>query len=255
MSEKKEQMQTRLQGEKEELERSKVKEDLDNGFDAFASKLKRRLERKEFDPSRMNSQPTLEQMTKISIDSPAFDIASSRELDWIGDLWIERVGLPESKIFDTAFEIAWICYHNGSSANMSFKGRSKVGKDFTELIGAIREVCSLRQFCRAYANLVWTRAVVERTPPMHWQKFGFKDEVKYAAFDFFDAVGSDAAIQPKTGLPRMPTKQEQNANASRKKISVTDAQKRDGNNTIHALEVTGGRSGVKPEINSLRLNS
>nr|UTM72627.1 coat protein [Banmivirus BanMMV]UUL90890.1 coat protein [Banmivirus BanMMV] len=225
------------------------------GFDAFAHKLTKRLERKEYDSSSMVAQPTIEQMAKFNLKNVSLDIATKAELEWISESWNLRLNLPKEKNFETALEIAEICRHNGSSSDMTFKGRGKSGIELSALVAAIREICPLRQFCRAYANLVWEKSLAEKNPPQHWQKRGFKENFKFAAFDFLDAVGSDAAIMPPTGISRLPTDEELNANLAAKNIAVVNSARRKGNNTVQNLEVTGGRSGVKPEIMSLKLNS
>nr|WAB21306.1 coat protein [Banmivirus BanMMV] len=224
-------------------------------FDAFAHKLSKKLESKEYDGSSMVTQPTLEQMAKFDFKNVCLDIATKAELEWISESWNLRLSLPKEKNFETALEIAEICRHNGSSSDITFKGRSKSGIEFSSLVAAIREICPLRQFCRAYANLIWEKSLAEKNPPQHWQKRGFKERVKYAAFDFLDAVGSDSAIMPPTGISRLPTDEELNANLAAKSIAVINSARRKGNNTVQNLEVTGGRSGVKPEIMSLKLNN
>nr|WAB21336.1 coat protein [Banmivirus BanMMV] len=224
-------------------------------FDAFAHKLSKKLESKKYDGSSMVSQPTIEQMAKFDFRNMCLDIATKAELEWISESWNMRLNLPKEKNFETALEIAEVCRHNGSSSDITFKGRSKSGIEFSSLVAAIREICPLRQFCRAYANLVWEKSLAEKNPPQHWQKRGFKERVKYAAFDFLDAVGSDSAIMPPTGISRLPTDEELNANLASKNIAVINSARRKGNNTVQNLEVTGGRSGVKPEIMSLKLNN
>nr|WAB21351.1 coat protein [Banmivirus BanMMV] len=224
-------------------------------FDAFAHKLSKKLESKEYDGSSMVTQPTLEQMARFDFKNVCLDVATKAELEWISESWNMRLNLPKEKNFETALEIAEICRHNGSSSDITFKGRSKSGIEFSALVAAIREICPLRQFCRAYANLIWEKSLAEKNPPQHWQKRGFKERVKYAAFDFLDAVGSDSAIMPPTGISRLPTDEELNANLAAKSIAVINSARRKGNNTVQNLEVTGGRSGVKPEIMSLKLNN
>nr|WAB21291.1 coat protein [Banmivirus BanMMV] len=224
-------------------------------FDAFAHKLSKKLESKEYDGSSMVAQPTLEQMAKFDLKNICLDVATRAELEWISESWNLRLNLPKEKNFETALEIAEICRHNGSSSDITFKGRSKSGIEFSSLVAAIREICPLRQFCRAYANLVWEKSLAEKNPPQHWQKRGFKERVKYAAFDFLDAVGSDSAIMPPTGISRLPTDEELNANLAAKSIAVINSARKKGNNTVQNLEVTGGRSGVKPEVMSLKLNN
>ncbi|AAK28493.1 coat protein [Banana mild mosaic virus] len=226
-----------------------------SSFDAFAHKLSKRLEKKEYDSSNMVTQPTLEQMAKFDFKNVCLDIATKAELEWISESWNMRLNLPKEKNFETALEIAEVCRHNGSSSDITFRGRSRSGIEYSSLVAAIREICPLRQFCRAYANLVWEKSLAEKNPPQHWQKRGFKERVKYAAFDFLDAVGSDAAIMPPTGISRLPTDEELNANLAAKNIAVINSARKKGNNTVQNLEVTGGRSGVKPEIMSLKLNN
>nr|AAR11506.1 coat protein [Banmivirus BanMMV] len=228
---------------------------MSTSFDAFAHKLSKKLESREYDGSSMVTQPTLERMAKFDLKNICLDIATKAELEWISEGWNMRLNLPKEKNFETALEIAEICRHNGSSSDITFKGRSKSGIEFSSLVAAVREICPLRQFCRAYANLVWEKSLAEKNPPQHWQKRGFKERVKFAAFDFLDAVGSDSAIMPPTGISRLPTDEELNANLAAKSIAVINSARRKGNNTVQNLEVTGGRSGVKPEIMSLKLNN
>ena len=70
-----------------------------SGFDAFANKLSKRLEKKEYDGSSMITQPTIEQMAKFDFRNVCLDIASKTELEWISDSWNIKLNLPKEKKF------------------------------------------------------------------------------------------------------------------------------------------------------------
>lgn len=69
---------------------------------------------------------------------------------------------------------------------------------------------------------------------------GYTEETKYAAFDFFDGVTNSAALEPPTGLARMPSDKELSANQTNKYVSLVRARQSGFVST--AAEITHGRS-------------
>nr|AFA43541.1 coat protein [Citrus leaf blotch virus]AZD25566.1 coat protein [Citrus leaf blotch virus]AZD25568.1 coat protein [Citrus leaf blotch virus]AZD25571.1 coat protein [Citrus leaf blotch virus]AZD25572.1 coat protein [Citrus leaf blotch virus] len=147
--------------------------------------------------------------------------------DVANDEHLKRVQLTlkitDTKVFSrTGFEFAISCGSRSTSDKDPYDGIIKIsGKSHMrkDIAYAIRTSgITVRQFCAAFANLYWNFNLARNTPPENWRKKGFTEGTKFAAFDFFYAVGSNAAIPTEADgsvrLIRPPTNEENEANSA-----------------------------------------
>nr|BDY07823.1 coat protein [Citrus leaf blotch virus 2] len=147
--------------------------------------------------------------------------------DIANDEHLKRVQLTlkitDTKTFSrTGFEFAISCGSRSTSDKdpydgiLKISGKSHVRKDIAYAIRT--SGITVRQFCAAFANLYWNFNLARNTPPENWRKKGFTEGTKFAAFDFFYAVGSNAAIPTEADgsvrLIRPPTNEENEANSA-----------------------------------------
>nr|UTQ10558.1 coat protein [Citrus leaf blotch virus] len=160
-----------------------------------------------------NEYPSLTQSIGTS------DIANDEHLKRVQ----QTLKIADTKAFSRAsFEFAISCGSRSTSDKdpydgiMKISGKSFVRKDFAYAIRT--SGVTVRQFCAAFANLYWNFNLARNTPPENWRKKGFTEGTKFAAFDFFYAVGSNAAIPTEADgsvrLMRPPTNEENEANSA-----------------------------------------
>nr|AKN20447.1 coat protein [Cherry rusty mottle associated virus] len=210
--------------------------------------LRARRRRVTFDPKNPTSSPSKDFIRNIQEKDPTtLNIASDDVVKAIAADWTEHLKVPEAETFNCIFDVVWYCYHNSSSDKTKFVGRAKCGVELENLASTVRSYCSLRSFCSKYAPIVWDFAISNDIPPANWQRRKVIEGAKFAAFDFFEAVTSAAALQPIAGLVRNPTDKEMIAGASLKEISLMRDEIRRGTSSTLMTEVTGGRTGqVQP---------
>lgn len=159
------------------------------------------------------------------------DIANDEQL-----LTVKRaMKIDDVKVFSrTAFEFTISCGSRSTSDKDPYDGIIKIdGKSWSrsDIAYAIKSSgITVRQFCAAYANLYWNFNLMRGTPPENWRKKGFTESTKFAAFDFFYAVGSNAAIPTERNgrvkLIRPPTNEENEANSSMKYADIFEQSSR-----------------------------
>nr|AHA59424.1 coat protein [Cherry necrotic rusty mottle virus] len=210
--------------------------------------LRARRRRVIFDPKNPTSSPSREFISGIQEKDPTtLNIASDDTVKAIAADWVEHLKVPEAEVFNCIFDVVWYCYHNSSSDKTKLVGRAKCNVELEELASTIRSYCSLRSFCSKYAPVIWDYGISNNIPPANWQRRKVVEGAKFAAFDFFEAVTSAAALQPIAGLVRNPTDKEMIAGASLKEISLMRDEIRRGTSSTLMTEVTGGRTGqVQP---------
>ncbi|UYD40979.1 coat protein [Rudbeckia citrivirus A] len=169
------------------------------------------------------------------------DIANDSEL-----LTVKRIlKIADKKEFSrTAMEFAISCGSRSTSDKDPYDGILKIGgKSWkrSDIAYAIKSSgITVRQFCAAFANLYWNFNLMRSTPPENWRKKGFTEGTKFAAFDFFYAVGSNAAIPTekdgRVKLIRPPTAEENEANSSMRYADIyQQSQKAAGHVTTSPL--------------------
>nr|AIL90357.1 coat protein [Potato virus X] len=169
-------------------------------------------------------------------------VATSEDLSKIEAIWKE-MKVPTDTMAQAAWDLVRHCADVGSSAQteMIDTGPYSNGISRARLAAAIKEVCTLRQFCMKYAPVVWNWMLTNNSPPANWQAQGFKPEHKFAAFDFFNGVTNPAAIMPKEGLIRPPSEAEMNAAQTAAFVKITKARAQSNDFASLDAAVTRGR--------------
>nr|AAA47177.1 coat protein [Potato virus X] len=169
-------------------------------------------------------------------------VATNEDLSEIEAVW-KDMKVPTDTMAQAAWDLVRHCADVGSSAQteMIDTGPYSNGISRARLAAAIKEVCTLRQFCMKYAPVVWNWMLSNNSPPANWQAQGFKPEHKFAAFDFFNGVTNPAAIMPKEGLIRPPSEAEMNAAQTAAFVKITKARAQSNDFASLDAAVTRGR--------------
>ncbi|WVN62093.1 coat protein [Rehmannia allexivirus] len=123
--------------------------------------------------------------------------------------------------------LAMSCYHNGASKYVTLEGSSPAGVPFSTLKDIVEQHCTLRQFCSYYAKYCYVLGKKTHTPPANWNRRGFMQEAQYAAFDFFNAVLSDAAPNPPGGMAFHPTPAEIKGHSLNAKMAIVESRQQE----------------------------
>uniref|UniRef100_A0AAU7L2H8 Capsid protein n=1 Tax=Hibiscus chlorotic speck associated virus 1 TaxID=3143942 RepID=A0AAU7L2H8_9VIRU len=176
-------------------------------------------------------------------------IAMVSEIAKIHSKW-GAMGVQANNLEKLSLEIAIHCADSGSSPKTQLKGVSKFvpGRCFDDLVGCIREVCTLRSFCAFYAQYVWNIMISNNQAPSNYIKKGYKEESKFAAFDFFHGVKSRASKKPKNGIIREPSLVEIIANRTNSMVLISRTTEFKDVNASTEIEITGGRIGPTPKL-------
>nr|ALJ33106.1 coat protein [Potato virus X] len=169
-------------------------------------------------------------------------VATNEDLSKIEAIW-KDMKVPTDTMAQAAWDLVRHCADVGSSAQteMIDTGPYSNGISRARLAAAIKEVCTLRQFCMKYAPVVWNWMLTNNSPPANWQAQGFKPEHKFAAFDFYNGVTNPAAIMPKEGLIRPPSEAEMNAAQTAAFVKITKARSQSNDFARLDAAVTRGR--------------
>nr|ACN22839.1 coat protein [Potato virus X] len=169
-------------------------------------------------------------------------VATNEDLSKIVAIW-KDMKVPTDTMAQAAWDLVRHCADVGSSAQteMIDTGPYSNGISRARLAAAIKEVCTLRQFCMKYAPVVWNWMLTNNSLPANWQAQGFKPEHKFAAFDFFNGVTNPAAIMPKEGLIRPPSEAEMNAAQTAAFVKITKARAQSNDFASLDAAVTRGR--------------
>nr|ADG36604.1 coat protein [Potato virus X] len=169
-------------------------------------------------------------------------VATNEDLSKIEAIW-KDMKVPTDTMAQAAWDLVRHCADVGSSAQteMIDTGPYSNGISRARLAAAIKEVCTLRQFCMKYAPVVWNWMLTNNSPPANWQAQGFKPEHKFAAFDFFNGVTNPAAIMPKEGLIRPPSEAEMNAAQTAAFVKIIKARAQSNDFASLDAAVTRGR--------------
>nr|QQG34579.1 CP [Ferula potexvirus 1] len=147
------------------------------------------------------------------------------------------------------WDIARHCADVGSTSTVRLTGICEPLKEERQLIaGFIRSVCTLRQFCMFYSKIIWNMMLEDKLPPANWQRLGYKEEAKFAAFDFFTGVTHTAALEPAGGLIRQPSPDEIHAHSANAQVAMYRKSIADNNKVTNAVELTKATSGPKIQL-------
>nr|AJD23420.1 coat protein [Yam virus X] len=214
----------------------------------------------QFNASNAASIPSMADLKLIKYSPESNAVASPSQIDMIFTLW-RAAGVPEQYLSLLAIDIARHCADVGSSKKAVLSGVANFVEDTTEGTGSlvarrslaaiIKTVVPLRQFCRYYARVVWNMLndPENPTPPANWSALEYKEESKFAAFDFFDAIDHTAALQ--MPLVREPTEIERVAHATQTRLTLTRRARESGDGRAVSYEVTAGRLGKSPGLLNL----
>ncbi|QVY19182.1 coat protein [Clivia carlavirus A] len=202
------------------------------------------------DPSNAFTRPSLDALQAMQLRPESNSMMTAEELAAISAK-MEGLGLPKTKVAPFFWSVARYCADASSSPYADPKGVFEFeGGALTRdaVFAVIKDHCTVRNFCRYYAPVVWNQMLFTKTPPADWQKKNYTEETKYAAFDFFDYVMNPAAIKPLEGLIRKPTPAEIIAHETNKNIAITAGKKNRGFASTSAV-VHKGRFEKDPEVN------
>nr|UEP18565.1 MAG: coat protein [Physalis virus X] len=189
--------------------------------------------------------PTMEELRELELGPSSAAVASPTDLEAIALQW-EEDGVPAGVVARVAFNVANKCFDDGSSASYQAKGEEPVSrKPYDRLIAIVRRVCTLRQFCRYYAPLIWNVRVKANEPPTSWARMGLKREHAFAACDFMDGVDNKASMRQL--IIRSPTDAELQAFKAREALALEDAARARGVAANNDMRVTKGGIGFVPQ--------
>ncbi|WVS18183.1 MAG: ORF10 protein [Hibiscus virus X] len=198
--------------------------------------------------SSMHYVPTMEEIRGLVLETTQASVATAGTVDEIGRFWVSR-GAPNNNVGLIALDIAWQCKDNGSSRFTQLAGISPYWPNTERYVitGHIKQFTTLRRFCMYYAKMIWVMMLEHQMPPANWVSLGYKEEHKYAAFDFFQGVLNGAALAPDT-LIRDPSPQEIQAHMNNASIAYHDSVVHSGIKSTTDLRITGGTIGMKPQL-------
>lgn len=199
------------------------------------------------DPGNIYSRWSIDDLATIKPMPVSNNMANSEEMVKIS-VAVEGLGVPTEQVASVVLQAVIYCASASSSVYLDPQGTIEyaggaVVRD--SVVAIIKRDAGLRRVCRLFAPLVWNHMLVHNTPPSDWAAMGFQWNDRFAAFDFFDYVENEAAIQPLDGLIRRPTRSEKIAHNTHKRLAL-DRSNRDETFASLETEVTGGKRG--PEI-------
>nr|WBG54382.1 coat protein [Zygocactus virus X]WBG54390.1 coat protein [Zygocactus virus X] len=195
---------------------------------------------------------TATQLAALTLGVTSSLLPSPEELAQLSDALI-ALGASSSNVPQVALEVVNYCFDNGSSPETVFKGNSNLLRiPLSKLAQAITQVTTLRQFCRYFAKLIWNYRVSRNLPPAAWEAWAYKPEQKFAAFDFFDGVLNEAALQPTDGLVRLPNEAERLVNQTNRNVHLFESNAQKSRALTTSALVTKGLQGSEtPRIQFL----
>ncbi|ACA05830.2 coat protein [Potato latent virus] len=199
------------------------------------------------DPANIFSRLSIDDLAQIKPTPVSNNMANSEEMVKIA-VAVEGLGVPTEQVANVVLQAVIYCASASSSVYLDPHGTIEytggaVVRD--SVVAIIKRDAGLRRVCRLFAPLVWNHMLVHNSPPSDWAAMGFQWNDRFAAFDFFDYVENEAAIQPLDGLIRRPTRSEKIAHNTHKRLAL-DKSNRDEVFASLETEITGGKRG--PEI-------
>nr|WDS52202.1 MAG: coat protein [Opuntia potexvirus A] len=192
------------------------------------------------------------QLSALPLSVTSSLLPSQSDLNAIA-LSLQALGATSANLTAVSLELVNYCYDNGSSAETVFKGDSVIlGVPLSKLANAVTQHSTLRQFCRFFAKLIWNYRLEKNKPPAAWEAWAYKPEQKFAAFDFFDGVLNEAALDPVDGLTRIPNEAERLANQTNRNVHLFESNAQKSRALTTSALVTKGLQGSEsPRIQLL----
>jgi len=197
---------------------------------------------------KMLADLNAEEVAAVTAEIVTNNVASPDEvLKILEDFQKEYPAVNNVGKYVTAFCLA--CADQSCSAYVAIVGAEQ-STDFSALVTIIRETCTLRQFCMYYAKWTWNVMLNNNRPPVSWAARGYREDVRFAAFDFFTGVTANAALKPPGGLKRPPTQAEVLAHNANREIAIQLSRARDIHTTngIMALRDQQDGAGKVPQL-------
>nr|CAJ20053.1 coat protein [Cymbidium mosaic virus] len=190
------------------------------------------------------SAPKLADLAAIKYSPVTSSIATPEEIKAITQLWVNNLGFPADTVGTAAIDLARAYADVGASKSATLLGFCPTKPDVRRAaLAAQIFVANVtpRQFCAYYAKVVWNLMLATNDPPANWAKAGFQEDTRFAAFDFFDAVDSTAALEPAEWQHR-PTDRERAAHSIGKYGALARQRIQNGNLITNIAEVTKGHA-------------
>lgn len=187
------------------------------------------------------TSPSHEQLTTLSMPIVSSLLPEPQELQAIAQGFI-AAGIPAANVTLAALDLVNVAYDSGSSREAKVPG-TLTGTQIprSKLLDVITSHTTFRKFCRYFAKLIWNVRISQNLPPASWEAQNFKEDQKFAAFDFFDGVLNEAALKPDGGLIRKPSEAEIIANQTNRSIHLFESQAQRSNLATTATQLTRGR--------------
>nr|AHI46544.1 coat protein [Garlic common latent virus] len=202
------------------------------------------------DTSNVFTRPSMDALIALDFKAESLAVATAEDLAAITAKF-EQLGVPTERLAPLCWSIARYCADTSSSYVADPKGTfESPGGAITRVAvyAVIKEVTTLRAFCRAFAPVVWNEILTTKRPPAGWHPKGYTASTKYAACDTFDYVLNSACVQPLEGIIRVPIDEETIAHMTNKRISI-DRNRRNGRFSSTNSLVTGGMFGKDIKTN------
>ncbi|UUB84584.1 coat protein [Blueberry virus S] len=197
-------------------------------------------------PANPYGRFSIDELFKMKTSAVSNNMATTEQMAKITSA-IAGLGVPTEEVAGIIVRMAFMCASVSSSVYLDPDGSIEFegGAVSVDSIAAImKREASLRKVCRLYAPVVWNFMLVKNQPPSDWQAMGFSFETRFAAFDTFDYVTNEAAVQPVEGLIRRPTPAECIAHNAHKRLAL-DRSNRNEKYTNLETEYTGGLQGAE----------
>ena len=195
---------------------------------------------------------TSSQLNVLPLSVTSSLLPSPEDLVAISQAFI-TLGAAQTNLTQVSLELVNYCFDNGSSPETVFKGSSvTLGVPLSKVANAVTQYTTLRQFCRYFAKLIWNYRLEKNKPPAAWEAWSYKPEQKFAAFDFFDGVLNEAALNPVDGLVRIPNEAERLANQTNRNVHLFESNAQKSRALTTSALVTKGLQGSEsPKIQLL----
>lgn len=195
---------------------------------------------------------TTSQLTVLPLTVTSSLLPSPDDLTAISQAFL-ALGASQTNLTQVSLELVNYCFDNGSSPETVFKGTSStLAIPLSKVANAVTQVTTLRQFCRYFAKLIWNYRLEKNRPPAAWEAWAYKPEQKFAAFDFFDGVLNEAALNPIDGLVRIPNEAERLANQTNRNVHLFESNSQKSRALTTSALVTKGLQGSEsPRIQLL----
>lgn len=195
---------------------------------------------------------SMSQLAALPLSVTSSLLPSSDDLTAIATA-LQALGATPANLTLVSLELVNYCFDNGSSPETIFKGNSAtLGIPLSRVANAVTQHTTLRQFCRYFAKLIWNYRLEKNKPPAAWEAWAYKPEQKFAAFDFFDGVLNEAALNPTDGLIRLPNEAERLANQTNRNVHLFESNSQKSRALTTSALVTKGLQGSEsPRIQLL----